>query len=116
MTITVVLTDLANLENQTTAVNDINNNSTAIENAFLSALNTAGDTMSGNLDMNGHQILNLGATSYTVATLPATPQTGQLAVVTDGVAGASWGSTPTGGSSAKYLLWFNGSAWTVIGK
>lgn len=116
MTVSVTLSNLANLQNETTACTTINNNSAAIVTGFGSCLNTAGDTMSGNLNMNGFQILNSGATKYTVATLPASPVAGQMAVVSDGVAGASWGSTPTGGSSTYYLLWFNNSAWTVIGK
>lgn len=116
MTVSVTLSNLANLQNETTACTTINNNSAAIVTGFDSCLNTAGDTMSGNLDMNGFQVLNQGATSYTVATLPASPLTGQMAVVTDGVAGASWGNTPTGGSSTHYLVWYNSSAWTVIGK
>jgi len=116
MTVSITLTNLANLQNETTAVNNINSNNSAITTAFGSALNTAGDTMTGNLDMNGNQILNQGATSYTVATLPASPTTGRLAVVTDGAASLAWGATVTGGASTKYLVWFNGSAWTVLGK
>lgn len=116
MTISVSLTQLANLENQTTAVTAINNNSDAIVTGFDSALNTAGDTMAGNLNMNGNQILNQGAVSYTVATLPASPIKGQQAVVTDGTSSLSWGSTVTGGSSTTYLVWYNGSNWTVLGK
>lgn len=59
MTINVSLTQLANLQNETTAVNQINANSTAVESAFDSALNTAGDQMEGNLDMNSNRLLNL---------------------------------------------------------
>lgn len=54
--------------------------------------------------------------SYTVATLPSSPSVGMLAAVTDGGSGAAWGSTPTGGASTRYLCWYNGSAWTIIGK
>ena len=53
--------------------------------------------------------------SYTVATLPV-GILGQMAIVTDGFAGLSWGNTITGGGSTKYLVWCNGTAWTVIGK
>lgn len=116
MTVTVTLTNLANLQNQTTACTEINNNSAAIVTGFSDCLNTAGDTMSGNLDMNGNQILNQGATAYTVATLPVSPHAGQLATVSDGTAGLAWGATVTGGHSTFYLVWFNNSAWTVIGK
>ena len=51
----------------------------------------------------------------TVATLPA-GQTGAVASVSDGAASLAWGATVTGGGSTKYLVWHNGTNWTVIGK
>lgn len=59
MTIDITLNQLPNLQNETTAVTSINQNSSTIQTAFTSALNTAGDTMQGSLDMNNQQILNL---------------------------------------------------------
>lgn len=59
MTVPITLTDLASLANATTAINNINSNSTAITNAFGSALDTSGDKMLGTLDMNSNQIINL---------------------------------------------------------
>lgn len=59
MTITIELNDLANLQNENTAVTQINQNSETIEGAFNTALNTAGDQMLGNLDMNSNQVINL---------------------------------------------------------
>ena len=56
------------------------------------------------------------AAGFTVAGLPSSPATGSLAYVTDGTASLSWGATVTGGSSTKYLVWYNGSNWTVAGK
>ena len=53
---------------------------------------------------------------YTVATLPASPSIGQEAYVTDGTSGLSWGAVATGGHSTLYAVWFNGTAWTIIGK
>lgn len=56
------LTDLTSLTNQTTVVNSINNNNTAIEDAFENTLSLDGSTpnsMLADLDMNGNQILNL---------------------------------------------------------
>lgn len=53
---------------------------------------------------------------YTVATLPASPSVGMMAAVTDGAAALAWGATVTGGGSARYVCWWNGSNWTVIGK
>lgn len=53
---------------------------------------------------------------YTVANLPSTPAIGTLAYVTDGASSIAWGSTVTSGGSSRYLVWWNGTAWTVIGK
>jgi hypothetical protein len=53
---------------------------------------------------------------YTVATLPASPAIGQMAYVTDGTSGLTWGATVTGGHSTKYLVWYNGANWTVVGE
>jgi hypothetical protein len=52
--------------------------------------------------------------SSTVAGLPATPAVGMLTRVTDASAPAV-GSTVAGGGAAAALVWWNGSAWTVIG-
>jgi hypothetical protein len=58
----LTLTDLANLQNETTAVNAINANSALIEDAFdntLSRDGTSPNEMESVLDMNSHQIVNL---------------------------------------------------------
>lgn len=54
----------------------------------------------------------------TVAALPVAPQArvGNIARVTDGAAALAWGDTVTGGGAAQYLVWFNGTNWTVFGK
>ena len=62
----ITLTDLANLQNETTAVNAINANNAAIETAFDNTLSRDGtlpNQMSNTLDMNSNQILNLPAPS-----------------------------------------------------
>lgn len=62
----IVLTDLANLQNETTAVNAINSNNAVLEAAFdntLSRDGTSPNTMNAPLDMNAKQILNLPAPS-----------------------------------------------------
>lgn len=62
----ISLTDLVNLQNETTAVNAINANSAAITTAFDNTLSRDGtqpNTMGSNLDMNNFQILNLPAPS-----------------------------------------------------
>lgn len=48
--------------------------------------------------------------AYTVATLPATPATGTLAVVTD----ANGASCSVGGSTGKNLCRYSGSAWDLV--
>lgn len=53
---------------------------------------------------------------FTVATLPAGKPAGTTAYVTDGTAALAWGVTVTGGGSTPYLVWYNGTAWTVVGK
>src|ERR1700683_3640755 len=59
MTIDISLNTLANLQNENTAVTQINQNSSTIEGGFTTALNTTGDQMQGTLDMNSNQIINL---------------------------------------------------------
>ena len=54
-------------------------------------------------------------TSSTVAALPPTGPIGTMAIVTDGAPGQTWASTVTGGGTSRYLVWFNGAHWTVVG-
>ena len=54
--------------------------------------------------------------TYTVATLPSTGNTiGDMASISDGAASLGWGATAAGGGSTPYLVWWNGTHWTVIG-
>lgn len=58
----VALNDVANLQNETAAVNTINSNSAVIEAAFDNTLSRNGDgpnNMIANLDMNSFNIINL---------------------------------------------------------
>lgn len=115
----ITLTNLVNLQNETSAVSVINANNAVLVAAMdntLSRDGTAPNTMSATLDMNSNQLLNQGVTSYTVATLPASPVLGRLASITDGTAALAWGAVATGGSTTKYLVWYNGTSWTVLGK
>jgi len=62
----ITLTNLVNLQNETTAVNAINTNSNVITLAMdntLSRDGTSPNTMGANLDMNSNRILNLPAPS-----------------------------------------------------
>lgn len=58
--------------------------------------------------------------AVTVAGLPTLTSTpvpaalGQIRVVSDATAPAV-GSAPAGGGTARALVWFNGTAWRVIG-
>lgn len=57
------MSDLANLNNQTSAVTTINNNSTAIETAIENTLSrdgTSPNQMGADLDLNGFDIINVG--------------------------------------------------------
>jgi hypothetical protein len=55
-------------------------------------------------------------TVVTLAQLPTGAAVGQQATVTDGAPALAWGAVVTGGGTAKYQVWYNGTAWTVIGK
>lgn len=58
----ITLTDLANLQNENTAVSAINNNNATLEtfsDSVLSRDGTSPNEMEAALDMNSHQILNL---------------------------------------------------------
>jgi len=56
--------------------------------------------------------------SYTVGTLPVAGTAGRIARVTDGDAALAWGATVvnTGAGATPYLVWDNGTNWTVFGK
>jgi len=52
-----------------------------------------------------------------ISALPATPSAGMIARVTDGDAGLTHGQTVvnSGAGATPYLVWYNGTNWTVIG-
>lgn len=112
----ITLTDLVNLENQTTAVNAINGNNQTLETAFdntLSRDGTSPNTMGANLDMNSHHIVNLptptsnfdavryiditsigGGGSITLNPLPVGGTTGQALIKNSNTNfDATWSST-----------------------
>lgn len=53
-------------------------------------------------------------TGLTVATLPASPQVGMIARVTD-ASSPTLGATVSGGSSSFAIVCYNGASWTVMG-
>lgn len=72
MAISLTLQNLANLQNEITAVNAINANNSAIITALqdgVSRIGNAPNTMSNNLDMNNFTILNLPAPTTTTSPL-----------------------------------------------
>src|ERR1700761_4084215 len=97
MTVSIELNNLANLQNETTAVNTINDNNNSIETAFASALNTSGDQMEGNLDMNSQHLLNLPAptSNYEPVRL--------IDVTTINGGGITVSPLPAGGTSTQVL-------------
>jgi hypothetical protein len=71
---------------------------------------------------SGTGLINLVAKAtklqaMTVSTLP-TPAAGLISYVTDGDSGLALGATVvnSGAGATKYLVWYNGSNWTVYGK
>jgi len=57
------------------------------------------------------------ASSSTIAGLPASPVVGMVTRVTDGDSGLTFGNTVvnSGAGATPYLVWYNGTNWTVIG-
>lgn len=78
----------------------------------------SGGTLGFTCDATGNfSAATVAHVATTIAGLPS-PVAGMVAYVTDGDAGLGWGATAvnsgTGGN--KYLVWYNGTNWTVAGK
>lgn len=104
----LTLTDVVNLQSETTAVNTINANSALIETAFENTLSRDGtvpNQMQSNIDMNTNQILNLPA--------PATPES--PARLMDVVDGATIITVPPVGTSGAVVPLLNANnTWSGI--
>lgn len=99
----ITLTDLANLQNENTAINAINTNSAVITAAFdntLSRDGTSPNQMGADIDMDSNTLLNLPAA--TVAGQPVTYE--QLNAVAMGN-----GNVPIGGTTGQILIKHSGS-------
>ena len=61
--------------------------------------------------------INIHNKAFTVATLPS-GTVGMTARITDGDSGLAWGATAvnSGAGATPYLVWYNGTNWTVMGK
>lgn len=79
----LTLTDLVNLQNETTAVNAINANNALIEAAVENTLSRDGtvpNQMGNNLDMNSNQILNLPAPATATSPVRLQDVTGSASI------------------------------------
>jgi len=102
MTDKLSLTNLANLQNETTAVNAINSNNAAIITAVNNTLSrdgTSPNTMSAPLDMNNQNILNL----------PSPATAGSPVRLQDVVSPATIASVPPVGTSGGVVPLLNGN-------
>lgn len=109
MTNKVVLTDLANLQNETTAVTAINANNAAITTAMQNTLSRDGTTpnsMSANLDMNSYRVLNLSSPVTVNEPL-------RLQDLSDFVGGGTVSSIPSGGAAHAVLSKASASDYDV---
>jgi len=104
MTVPITLSNLANLQNQTTATNTINANNAAITAAFGTALYENGDQMQGNLDMNSNHLLNLPAPSSSNEPVRLT----DIQTLTAG-GSITFNQLPTGGTTGQVLKKNSGS-------
>jgi len=96
----ISLTNLVNLENETTAVNAINSNNATLTTAFdntLSRDGTTPNTMNASLDMNSNQIVNLPAPTSNFSPLRA------IDVNTINGSGLTVSPLPTGGTTKQVL-------------
>jgi hypothetical protein len=94
--------------------------------AMIEVSNCSNLTLTGNAQNSYAGLASIGGgvtfasaatlSRFTVATLPASPTLGQFAAVTDGTASLALGATVTGGGSTPYMVWWNGTNWTVAAK
>lgn len=68
---------------------------------------TAKNYLAGDLELGS--VLKLK--SYTFSTLPASPQAGWRAYITDGAASPTWGGNASGGGSIKIPVFYDGTNW-----
>lgn len=73
--------------------------------------------MAGLVDAAGAEITGIPlAPSVAFGALPPSPRRGMIVVITDANSNA-WGDViASGGGTDVVLAWYNGTAWTVIGK
>lgn len=79
--------------------------------------NAAGTVDATSQYIHSNGVLGPMPKATTIANLP-TGADGMTAYITDGDSGLSWGATAvnSGSGATKYLVWFNGTNWAVVGK
>lgn len=110
MTNKITLTDLANLQNENTAVNAINTNSEIITlamNNTLSRDGTAPNQMQANLDMNSNHILNLPTPTSSFDPIRV------MDVSTINSGGITVSPLPVGGTTGQVLAKTNNTNFAV---
>lgn len=110
MAINVTLTDLVNLENQTSAVTAINANNAAIEAGFANALSldgTSPNSMKAILDMNSQQIINLPVPLTTGSPL-------RLEDLSEFIGGGTITNIPIGGATGNSLVKASAANYDVV--
>lgn len=110
----ITLTDLVSLQNETTAVNAINDNNAVLESALdntISRDGTSPNQMTANLDMNSNHILNLPAPI-------SADEPVRLTDIQDLTAGGTivFNSIPTGGTVGQALIKNSSSNFDVSWK
>ncbi len=79
------------------------------------------DTVDTQIERGGVGVVSLTSVAKlgakTISTLP-TGAAGMVGYITDGDSSLAWGATAvnSGAGATKYLVWYNGSNWTVMGK
>ena len=99
-------------------VGSANNNTNSIVIGYQAVGLGSNTTVIGNSSTTRTKVFGaIESSGYTVATLP-TPSIGMQTYVTDGDSGLAWGATVvnSGSGATKYLVWYNGTNWTVVGK
>lgn len=135
----VVLAPLSTLQNSS-IIATVNANNTLITNAFADCVSLTGvspNAMQSNLDMNNFQILNLPApstvnsparlvdvanatftlsnlTKYTIATLPSSPTSGTMALITNGIASPTYHQAVSSTGAATWPVYYTGSGWVYL--
>lgn len=98
--------------------NNAGQNETGSSLLYVDVTNTATPLIKGDFSARTLSFdASIKPKSYVISALP-TPVEGMIAHITDGDGGLAWGATAvnTGAGATKYLVWYNGANWTVVGK